>query len=79
MSATLVGAVSDDHIVVFALPFPLLHQLQLRRRQIWGLVLTFSLGAVTIAMSVLRFATVEVIHAWTNVCMWIYPKDLTRP
>ncbi|KAL7776187.1 hypothetical protein CFE70_006600 [Pyrenophora teres f. teres 0-1] len=51
----------------FALPFPLLHQLQLRRRQIWGLVLTFSLGIVTIAMSVLRYATVEVIYAWTNV------------
>ncbi|KAE8828224.1 hypothetical protein P3342_008712 [Pyrenophora teres f. teres] len=58
--------VSSD-LFIFALPFPLLHQLQLRRRQIWGLVLTFSLGIVTIAMSVLRYATVEVIYAWTNV------------
>jgi hypothetical protein len=32
---------------------------------------TFSLGAITIAMSVARFATIEVIHAWTNVCMWL--------
>ena len=55
--------------IVFALPFPLLHSLQLKRRQIWGLVLTFSLGAVTIAMSVVRFITIEVIYAWTNVCM----------
>ncbi|USP77939.1 hypothetical protein yc1106_05213 [Curvularia clavata] len=54
-------------ILIFALPFPLLHSLQLKRRQIWGLVLTFSLGAVTIAMSVVRFITIEVIYAWTNV------------
>ncbi|KAF7443308.1 hypothetical protein A1F94_012602 [Pyrenophora tritici-repentis] len=58
--------VSSD-LFIFALPFPLLRQLQLRRRQIWGLVLTFSLGIVTIAMSILRFATIEVIYAWTNV------------
>ena len=63
-----VESLPNDHVTVFALPFPLLHQLQLRRRQIWGLVLTFSLGIVTIAMSVLRYATVEVIYAWTNVC-----------
>lgn len=55
-------------MIVFALPFPLLRSLQLRRRQIWGLVATFSLGAVTIAMSMVRFATIEVIYAWTNVC-----------
>ncbi|KAI4713146.1 hypothetical protein J4E89_002125 [Alternaria sp. Ai002NY15] len=54
-------------VFIFALPFPLLRSLQLRRRQIWGLVATFSLGIVTIAMSVLRFATIEVIYAWTNV------------
>ncbi|KAB2107707.1 hypothetical protein AG0111_0g4331 [Alternaria gaisen] len=54
-------------LFIFALPFPLLRSLQLRRRQIWGLVATFSLGAVTIAMSMVRFATIEVIYAWTNV------------
>lgn len=57
-----------DRTVVFALPFPLLHSLQLNKRQIWGLVATFSLGLITIAMSVLRFTTIEVIYAWTNVC-----------
>lgn len=54
---------------VCILPFPILHKIQLSRRQIWGLVVTFSLGALTIAMSIARFATIEVIHAWTNVCM----------
>ncbi|EAT76514.1 hypothetical protein HBI56_230980 [Parastagonospora nodorum] len=54
-------------VFIFMLPFPLLHQLQLNRRQIWGLVATFSLGAVTIAMSIVRFATIEIIYAWTNV------------
>lgn len=63
-----------DTGIVFILPFPLLHQLQLNRRQIWGLVATFSLGAVTITMSIVRFATIEIIYAWTNVCMWHFPK-----
>lgn len=61
---------------VFALPFPLLRSLQLRRRQIWGLVATFSLGIVTIAMSVLRFATIEVIYAWTNVCKYMQSNTI---
>ncbi|KAJ4986625.1 archaeal flagellin n-terminal-like domain-containing protein [Stagonosporopsis vannaccii] len=54
-------------VLICVLPFPLLHQLQLNRRQIWGLIATFSLGAITIAVSVVRFATIEVIQAWTNV------------
>jgi hypothetical protein len=54
--------------VVFIIPFPLLRKLQLSERQIWGLFATFSLGTLTIIMSVVRFATIEVIHAWTNVC-----------
>jgi hypothetical protein len=54
------------------IPFPLLRKLQLNRRQIWGLVATFSLGTLTIAMSVVRFATIEVIYAWTNVCMLFF-------
>ncbi|KAF9738543.1 archaeal flagellin n-terminal-like domain-containing protein [Paraphaeosphaeria minitans] len=52
---------------VFTLPFPLLYKLQLGRRQIWGLVITFGLGVITVSVSVVRFATIEVIHAWTNV------------
>lgn len=61
--------ITTKGILVFALPFPLLRSLQLHHRQIWGLVVTFSLGAVTIAMSIVRYATIEIIHAWTNVCM----------
>lgn len=53
---------------VCILPFPLLHRLQLNGRQVWGLIVTFSLGAITISVSVVRFATIEVIEAWTNVC-----------
>lgn len=64
---------ASNHVtIVFALPFPLLRSLQLKRRQIWGLVLTFSLGVLTISMSVVRFATIEVIYAWTNVCMLLF-------
>ncbi|KAF3005976.1 hypothetical protein E8E13_010360 [Curvularia kusanoi] len=54
-------------VLICCLPFPLLYQLQLNRRQIWGLIITFSLGAITIVVSVVRFATIEVIQAWTNV------------
>ncbi|KAH7380546.1 hypothetical protein DE146DRAFT_637540 [Phaeosphaeria sp. MPI-PUGE-AT-0046c] len=54
-------------VSIFMLPFPLLHSIQLNKRQIWGLIATFSLGLITISMSVLRFATIEVIYAWTNV------------
>lgn len=46
----------------------MLFKLQLNKRQLWGLVATFSLGAITIAVSIVRFATIEIIHAWTNVC-----------
>ncbi|PVH92586.1 hypothetical protein DM02DRAFT_619851 [Periconia macrospinosa] len=60
-----MNIVSD--ICIFTLPFPLLHRLQLNRRQLWGLIVTFSLGAITISVSIARFATIEVIHAWTNV------------
>ncbi|KAI8266523.1 hypothetical protein K4K58_009607 [Colletotrichum sp. SAR11_239] len=52
---------------VFAIPFPLLHGLQLSRRYIIGLIATFSTGIITIGASVGRFATVESIKAWTNV------------
>jgi len=68
--------VARDHmltivITVFMLPFPLLKELQLNKRQIWGLIATFSLGIITICMSVVRFATIEAIQAWTNVCTWL--------
>ena len=61
---------ANRRLTVFLLPFPLLRELQLSRNQIWGLVATFSLGVITICMSTVRFATIEVIFAWTNVCMW---------
>lgn len=32
-----------------------------------GLVATFSSGMITVAMSISRFVTLQVIHAWTNV------------
>ncbi|KAF1969643.1 archaeal flagellin N-terminal-like domain-containing protein [Bimuria novae-zelandiae CBS 107.79] len=54
-------------VSIYVLPFPLLYKLQLGRRQKWGLLATFALGAITIAVSIVRFATIEVIHAWTNV------------
>ncbi|OHE95097.1 archaeal flagellin N-terminal-like domain-containing protein [Colletotrichum orchidophilum] len=57
--------VSD--VLIFTIPFPLLLGLQLSRRYIIGLVAIFSTGIITIGASVGRFATVEAIHAWTNV------------
>jgi len=52
---------------VFALPFPLLRVLRLRRRQRYGLVLTFTLGLVTIAVNLARFITVQIGNDWNNL------------
>ncbi|CAG9972553.1 unnamed protein product [Clonostachys byssicola] len=51
----------------FSIPFFLLPGLRINKRYLIGLIVTFSLGAVTVAASVVRFATMQVIHAWTNV------------
>ncbi|KAK2767209.1 archaeal flagellin n-terminal-like domain-containing protein [Colletotrichum kahawae] len=61
----VLNFISD--LLIFAIPFPLLHGLQLSRRYIIGLIATFSTGIITIGASVGRFATVESIKAWTNV------------
>ncbi|KAF4975677.1 hypothetical protein FZEAL_7567 [Fusarium zealandicum] len=57
--------VSD--VLVFALPFPLLVGLQVSRRYMVGLVAIFASGLITVGANISRFATVEAIHAWTNV------------
>ncbi|KAH7231964.1 archaeal flagellin N-terminal-like domain-containing protein [Fusarium solani] len=57
--------VSD--VLVFALPFPLLFGLQVSKRYLVGLVAIFASGLITVGASIARFATVEAIHAWTNV------------
>lgn len=54
--------------IVFMLPFPMLRGLQIRRSYMIGLIATFCSGLITVAVSVSRFATLQVIHAWTNVC-----------
>lgn len=54
--------------IVFAIPFPMLRGLQVKRGYLIGLIATFGLGLITLAASVSRFATMQVIHAWTNVC-----------
>ncbi|KAL6407552.1 archaeal flagellin N-terminal-like domain-containing protein [Ilyonectria robusta] len=41
-----------------------------------GLVATFSLGIITLAASVVRFATMQAIHAWTNVCMLLQHMEV---
>ncbi|RSL84251.1 hypothetical protein CEP52_016493 [Fusarium oligoseptatum] len=52
---------------LFALPFPLLFGLQVSKRYMAGLVAIFASGLITVGASVARFATVDTIHAWTNV------------
>ncbi|KAH7267826.1 archaeal flagellin N-terminal-like domain-containing protein [Fusarium redolens] len=61
----VMNLISD--MLVFALPFPLLFGLQLSRRYKAGLVAIFASGLITLGASIGRFATVEAIHAWTNV------------
>ncbi|KAF1815642.1 hypothetical protein P152DRAFT_471056 [Eremomyces bilateralis CBS 781.70] len=46
-------------VMAFVLPFPLLVELQLARKQVVALGLTFGLGIITMAVSVGRFAAVK--------------------
>lgn len=55
-------------MIVFALPFPLLFGLQVSKRYMAGLIAIFASGLITVGASIARFATVDTIHAWTNVC-----------
>lgn len=54
-------------LLIFSIPFYLLRGLRISRRYMIGLVATFSLGIITVAASIVRFATMQAIHAWTNV------------
>lgn len=55
---------------VFALPFPLIRVLTLRRGQKYGLILTFALGLLTIAVNLARFITIQTGTDWNGVYVW---------
>jgi hypothetical protein len=55
---------------VFALPFPLIRVLTLRRGQKYGLILTFALGLLTIAVNLARFVTIQIGTDWNGVYVW---------
>jgi hypothetical protein len=61
-----------SNLPVFALPFPLLRHLQLRRAQFYGLLLTFALGAITIAVSLGRFISTEELECSLHL---VYDTD----
>lgn len=50
--SVLLNVVVD--LLIFILPFPLLRHLKINRKQIWGLVATFSLGIITMIVIVIR-------------------------
>jgi hypothetical protein len=54
-------------VLIFALPFPLLRQLALNRRQVFGLFVTFGLGILIIVVSICRFVTVRQ-HKFLPLC-----------
>jgi hypothetical protein len=69
----LLPALSLKHTLttlVFALPFPLLRVLTLRRGQLYGLILTFALGLLTIAVNLARFVTIQRGTDWNGVYVW---------
>lgn len=61
----IMNMISD--VLILILPFPLLSKLVLSRRQIAGLAVTFGLGAITIVVSILRFASV-MNHQFLPLC-----------
>ncbi|KAG9563091.1 hypothetical protein KCU71_g8266, partial [Aureobasidium melanogenum] len=57
-------------VAIFVLPFPLLRHLHLNRNQIYGLLLTFTLGLATIAVNLARFITIQTGNNWNAVFIW---------
>ncbi|KAF2663855.1 hypothetical protein BT63DRAFT_113357 [Microthyrium microscopicum] len=56
-------------LVILLLPFPLLLKLELNRRQVAGLCVTFGLGVITMIVSVFRFVTVKQ-HSFLPLYVW---------
>ncbi|TVY44736.1 hypothetical protein LSUB1_G002972 [Lachnellula subtilissima] len=57
-------------VFIFALPFPLFRNLTLARRQLYGLIFTFALGLITIAVNVARFATIILTKNYNAIYVW---------
>lgn len=63
----------DKHLLirpVFILPFPLLRVLDLKRGQRYGVILTFALGIITIAVSLSRFIRIQTGTDRERVYIW---------
>ncbi|GAB7325725.1 hypothetical protein MBLNU13_g09686t3 [Cladosporium sp. NU13] len=60
----------SSDLFIFALPFPLIRVLTLRRGQKYGLILTFALGLLTIAVNLARFITIQTGTDWNGVYVW---------
>jgi hypothetical protein len=60
----------NDLQIVFILPFFLLRYLHISRRQFWGLISIFGLGALAILMSVARIIALAVSATTTQVAVW---------
>ncbi|KAF2500935.1 hypothetical protein BU16DRAFT_522018 [Lophium mytilinum] len=54
-------------VFIFALPFPLLRHLKLKKTQLYGLIFTFGLGLITIAVNVARFTTIIYSNEFNSV------------
>ncbi|RDW63557.1 hypothetical protein BP6252_11102 [Coleophoma cylindrospora] len=57
-------------VMIFLLPFPLLRELRLKPRQIIGLAITFALGAITMAISIARFISVQATSLYNTLYVW---------
>lgn len=63
----------DEHVLicpVFVLPFPLLRVLDLKRGQRYGVILTFTLGIITIAVSLSRFIRIQTGTDRERIYIW---------
>ncbi|TVY13375.1 hypothetical protein LARI1_G008760 [Lachnellula arida] len=57
-------------VFIFILPFPLFQNLTLGRRQFYGLIFTFALGLITIAVNIARFATITLTNDYNSIFVW---------
>ncbi|KAL1311457.1 hypothetical protein AAFC00_004402 [Neodothiora populina] len=60
----------SSDILIFTLPFPLLRHLHLKRKQLYGLIVTFALGVITIMVNLGRFISIDIGSGWNGVYAW---------
>ncbi|KAF2814586.1 uncharacterized protein BDZ99DRAFT_548581 [Mytilinidion resinicola] len=64
-------------VFIFALPFHLIRHLKLKKRQLYGLIFTFALGIITIAVNIACFTTIIYSNNFNSIYVWAMSEITT--